>query len=299
MGYDLDTLAEKLPGAHRYEKYVACICPFHQDRKPSCLVYPDYFYCTACGTRGPTAVLLRQVGLHPTSGGEVESDYLPDIFGRDPGQLVESAHRFLVEHEDYQDYLKGRGLESAITLYHLGYFDGWFTIPTYNRSRELGNIYFRAGRWVQLHGGRRFYQFPGQKPAAYFPDWKLIKKAEKHGLPLFVTFGLFDAITLCLLGYAAVTPTTGKDSFRSEWLDFFQSKIVVLPDLGEERAANMLSSKLDWRGGVFYLDYPEDCKDPNDFLIHNHIDELRRQLELVISLTTRRRSGVTGSYRTR
>lgn len=298
MDYDLDLLFERLPGAHRYEKYVSCICPFHQDSKPSCLVYPDGFHCTACGKRGPVAFLLRQLGLRPTNGGMDEPDYLPDVWGKDPAWLVDTAHRYLVDHEDYQEYIKHRGLSLAIQRYHLGYYDGWFVIPTYNSSQILQSVLFRAGKWVQSVSGRRFYQLSGQKPAAYFPDWKLVRRAEKHGQPLFITFGLFDAITLCLLGYAACTPTTGKDSFKPEWADFFPGRIVILPDLGEERSANRLASHLDWRVGVHYLNYPMDCKDPNDFLIHNKVDELRRQLELVVSLATRGRSGVIGSYRT-
>jgi hypothetical protein len=36
-------------------------CPFHEDAKPSCAIYPDHFYCYGCGERGSRLTWLMQV----------------------------------------------------------------------------------------------------------------------------------------------------------------------------------------------------------------------------------------------
>ncbi len=40
----------------------ACCCPFHQERSPSCYVYPDdqHYYCFGCGARGDAISLVKE-----------------------------------------------------------------------------------------------------------------------------------------------------------------------------------------------------------------------------------------------
>lgn len=39
----------------------ACCCPFHQERSPSCYVYPDQqtYHCFGCGAHGDVITLVR------------------------------------------------------------------------------------------------------------------------------------------------------------------------------------------------------------------------------------------------
>ena len=37
------------------------VCPFHQDVEPSCMIYPDHFYCYGCGARGSRLDWLMRV----------------------------------------------------------------------------------------------------------------------------------------------------------------------------------------------------------------------------------------------
>ena len=54
--------------------------------------------------------------------------------------------------------------------------------------------------------------------------------------------------------------------------------MIVVPDKGEEADAMDLISKLDWRGQACLLDYGDDFKDPNDFLVAGKRRELEVQL---------------------
>lgn len=275
MDNNLDRAME-LPGAKRYEKYVACLCPYHGDSLPSLLVYEDWFKCTACGEQGPTrklldekltssVVLQKEVDLFPTVPRNITSE-----------ALALKANRMLQRNVGAQQYLTDRGFgHSAIVKHKLGYWDSWYTIPIVEREGHINNIMFRASPFVQGITTRRFYQTGGKGPMMYCPDWDMLDKATT----VFIVFGLFDAITLTQLGFAAVTPTIGKENFNPDWLWFHRNSIVIVPDLGEEVAANKLCLKFgDWRPKVLKLDYPDGIKDPNDFIQKGKTSSLIKQL---------------------
>jgi hypothetical protein len=258
---DVLDLAMALEGARRYERYVSAICPYHEDNKPSLLVYEDRYRCVACGATGRTEHLLERVALRPINRLTKPAEYEPHIpTGMEPDHFVNAAHSYLRKHEEYQDYLIKRGIGEAISKYQLGYWDGWYVVPSYRQDGSLKDILFRAGSWVQGKTGQRFFQVKGQKPGIYTPTWKM------GGTTLFITFGLFDAISLALMGYAVSTPSVGKSNIKPDWFGWWPYKICILPDKGEEREANLLAAGLDWRGQVARLDYPEGAKDPNDYL---------------------------------
>lgn len=258
---DVDPLdkAMELPGARRYARYVAAVCPFHSDSKPSLLVYPDGFRCTACGERGSLDRLFEQASLHPVIPTAPKAEYRPNV-PRDMTneRLALSAHSILQSNPGLQQYLIGRGLERAIRRYKLGYWDGWYTIPVMDEDGDVDEIIFRSGPFIQKQTEARFFQRGGQKPRIYIPGGKL-----PDG-PLFVTFGLFDAITFRLMGYGAATSTIGKGSFRADWIAWWNNFVIIVPDQQEEREAHLLARELGWRARVLLLPYPDGCKDPND-----------------------------------
>ena len=268
--------AMEMTGAKRYQNYVAVVCPFHEDNKPSLLVYEDHYRCSACGAYGWTEKLLESASLRPARRKE-KAEYHPHIPPKmSKLEFVEAAHRHLVKHEEYQEYLDARGLHAAVRKYKLGYWDGWYVVPSFHSDGSLRDILFRAGRWVQQQTGERFFQIAGQKPGVYVPDWK------KEGTTMFITFGLFDAISVALLGFPSATPSIGKSAINPDWFAFWPYRLLVLPDRGEEREANKLAAGLDWRGRVIRLPYPDGAKDPND-LLQLDPEDLRQTLNGLVS----------------
>ena len=280
-GDPLDYAMEHLQGARRFSRYVAAVCPFHDDNKASLLVYPDGYRCLACGARGKLEKLWQTSTISTLALEKPPAQYRPNVpEGWDNERLARSAHHVLSDTPGLQQYLIQRGLGRAIRSFQYGYWDGWYTIPIRDQDDKVQELVFRAGPWIQSATGSRFWQRSGQHARMYCPDWALLRRQEL----VFVTFGLFDAATLALHHYPAVTSTIGKGSFQPDWLGWFNGYVIIIPDLEEEKEAHLLASKLGWRGRVLLLPYPEGCKDPNDMEQHDpellvgSIDEYQRNI---------------------
>ena len=269
--------AMELPGAKRYSHSVWVICPFHDDRKPSLAIYQDYARCSACGWHGLPELVFKasqRSTIFDVVDTRADRSELPYIQrGTDPMTFALRAARRLVNTPVALSYLAGRGIQrSAATRYRIGWYDGWVTVPVLDREENVLNIMFRSGPSVQPD--TRFWQWPGVKPFMYVPDWKQLEEAHV----IFITFGIFDAITCSMLGYPSCTSTIGKDSFNPAWLDLFRVPIVIVPDAGEEGSAVRLASKLGWRGSVLKLKYPDGTKDPNDYVQTKRTKQLTKEL---------------------
>jgi hypothetical protein len=186
------------------------------------------------------------------------------------------AHSFLLSYPDpLQDYLRRRGVANRIIPQQLGYQDGWYSIPCYDPNRKLEGVVMRASPHVQETTGARFNIPKGQPALLYVPDWKQSLLADYF----CVVFGMFDALALCELGIPVGTSTSGKDSTNANMLEWCRKPIIIIPDKGEEQTAIKLVTKLGWRGKVLFLGYPDELKDPADYVEHGRGQELLRMIE--------------------
>lgn len=115
-----DSLLERLEGSP-YTGYFACLCPFHDDHKPSFFVYeessnPNWEYqCRSCGVHGSLKYLDKKIGFHfiPNQRNDTVSKILPawhkweQMYGDLEG-IVDAAHKSLKRHTPYQTYFKKR-----------------------------------------------------------------------------------------------------------------------------------------------------------------------------------------------
>lgn len=253
--------------AQTYDNYMAGICPFHEDNKPSLLVFKDgWFRCLACGVSGNYDKLWRKLQGWDASKVVKEATSFSGV--QLPSNLEElevvlgEAHEALMKFDQFRWYLKNRGVENRIEICRLGWLNGWYTIPIYNQQMKVTGAVARANTTIQEATGQRFMQPPGQRAQMYCPSWPYYESRKT----LAVVFGMFDALAISDLGFAVVTSTAGKDSFKPEWLDGWRKKIVIIPDEGEYSSAMKLADKLGWRATVYKVDYPEDVKDPCGFL---------------------------------
>ena len=268
-----------LDACRRYEDYLAARCPFHSpDEHPSLLVYADgFFQCLACGVRGRHEYLYEVLRGHaPRHVAGETAHWNPPYLGLERAEnegIANSAHEALLNFDNLRWYLTMRGVEGRIEPCRLGWFQGWYTIPVYDRERSFRGMVLRAGSHIQRATGQRFHQPKSQRPLLFCPDWRLMDTKST----LFVVFGMLDALSLSELRFSVVTSTGGKDSFSPDWLADWRSKIVIVPDRGEEKDAIELAGHLDWRGSVLQLDYGEHAKDANDLLVADPAN-LRNQL---------------------
>lgn len=139
----------------RAGRYYKCNCPFHSEKTPSCVIYPDNdsFYCFGCGAGGDVITFMMKISnlsyieavklLAEKSGMAMPEDVARgDEFTRRKQRLYEmnkKAARFFFENlrsdkgKEARLYLKKRGLDSAtIQKYGLGYACAtWTTLKDY------------------------------------------------------------------------------------------------------------------------------------------------------------------------
>jgi len=268
---NLDLVHEKL-GGHKYERYVAAICPFHSDARPSLFVYHDRYFCAACGAGGTTESLLRKIGTLPERISVSTTRTSQNPFTRWLTQFGSIQRICDASIKRHSSYLEGRGISISVqrTL-RLGVMENWIIFPIFNHFNEIIGAVVR--QCMESSSGAKYILPYGQSPQLlYVPSWQLIKDQNE----VFVTFGIIDAISLYMLGKASCSTTTGQhinvDAFAN-----IHKKITFVPDELEEKSAYQISTKLGLRGSVKILPYPYGTKDPADWFLSD-----RASLELAL-----------------
>lgn len=274
----LDQIYDKLDNAQHYGHYISAVCLFHDDSRPSLMIYPDRYRCLSCGANGKTADLLKKLSSNFRPVVNIEKRDFSNPFSKwtmnkSLAKALQIAHLNLKNNPSMGQYLVSRGITIDTQLrLGIGYRDDWFTVPIRNERGLISGAVARKNETSQ-HTAK--YIIPsGQNPnLLYVPDWKKIKE---HNV-LFLTFGILDAISIHVCGYAAISTTTGK-RLDTSVLDSFRKRIVVFPDQGEEFEALEISGDLGWRGKVFKCDWTMDAKDPNDLFV-KYTDDFKLMLK--------------------
>jgi len=284
MNECFDELKEVLESCKDYGYYLAALCPFHDDAKPSLFIYEDTYKCVACGTWGYTSELLKRLGKTRVKYKQEDEHETVNPFSRwlrtqSLYDVCKSAWNTINYYSALGNYItRDRGIsENFRRSLGLGYKDDWYTIPLFSREQKLVGCVARA---IPTSQSRYKYTQPhGQNPnLLYAPNWRLYDRAKI----VFLTYGIFDAITLAINGVMAFSSISGKLTNPIGLVDI-RKRIVIIPDLGEEKEANILASKLGWRGNVARISYPDGTKDLNDIWMKNKslfqevLNELVRQ----------------------
>lgn len=259
---NLSSIAERLERVSRYEKYLLSLCPFHDDHNPSFLVYEDYYICKSCGKKGKTSSLFKKLDktyikpTQPYSASNPWTQWLQE------GSLTEVCYRAykLLKRLPHQGiYLHNRGIdEQLITQTKIGYRDGWYVVPIFDANDKVIGAVARQG---SSNNSLRYMTPHNQEMLLYCPNWKRLERSRS----VFIVYGVLDCVSMEKMGVGCVTGTLGKN-LDPLLLNDIRKKMYIIPDNGEEQEANILASKLGWRGEVIYPDYPVDAKDPNDLL---------------------------------
>lgn len=262
----LDEIKQVASYYNPYETYIAIVCPFHDDSQPSLMVYEDWFRCLSCGKQGKPEYLLRKLRGSPPKPVSQKRFYNPwNKWIRVYGSVFEAAkfaREILRDNPEFGDYLESRRIEPE--RFKLGYLHGWYIIPILDRKKRLQGVVARSGQRIDVPV--RYVTPKDQEPLLYVPDWEMLDREDE----VYMTFGMFDAITLCQLGKAGITVTSGK-TVNPELLHDIRKRINIIPDHNEEKEAYALAAKLGWRGRVMRVNYPFGCKDAND-LYKKHLE---------------------------
>ena len=259
----LDTLAEKLD-CHHYGHYLAVRCLFHDDTRPSLMIYEDYYHCLSCDAKGKTSTLLNKLDNTTLLFAKTKPDY------RNPwsrwtreqslAKVLKHSWQTLTSQPSLGNYLTNRKiLPEHQKALGIGYREDWYTIPIRNPDGKIAGAVARAN--AETNPAKAKYVIPfGQSPnLLYVPSWKRVCEQSE----IYLTFGILDAVSLWILGYASMSTTAGKRIEPSAFNDI-RKKIIIVPDQGEESSAHQLARQLGWRGFVKRINYPDGTKDIND-----------------------------------
>lgn len=237
----------------------------HEDRNPSCKVYPDAFYCYGCGKRWSAIDMVMQVkgwdlltaarwladraGIPwPEQNEEARQEYENQLNRQAELQKRIIAWARNLRPEDIE-YLKGRGFtEEFIKEQGFGYCNQKMPQDP-EAARELGLlITTKDGRDWYMPGGRLtapFYQYgkvvqvafhkPGEEPKYLYPvGWNkpLIANVSlvRHKGPVYLAEGVFDFFSLVSVGLPAATGLGTKLSGNQKQEVAKFSDLVILFD---------------------------------------------------------------------
>lgn len=265
-------------------RYFRCLCPFHDDAEPSMLVYADGAFCMgSCN---------RQFSLYVVWAKQTKQMTGATAYERSPDSIIKwwklpplpeiaaDGNEILLRYRSQRQYLIARGLENRIEPQSLGWWTGWITVPIFNEFHEFQGLVLRATPMVEKQTNQRYMLPPDQPPMLYVPDWHRIHMALKNQKTILVVYGIFDALAMAELSLPVITFSSGKKGsfLGAELLDKFRTRLLVFPDKGEEGTARSLIEKLGWRGRLADIRYPDDCKDPAQFVEQNRAKDLLTQL---------------------
>jgi DNA primase len=269
---DLDEIALQLDRATRYENYIVALCPFHSEHRPSFFAYEDWYRCESCGANGPTRKLLDKLSstiISSSAPVSFRNPFTRWLKERSLGETLKLAWK-----NGPSVYLRKRGInDEEQRKLGLGIIENYATFPIRSkRNAIVGAI----ARTISKESNQKYVIPSGQDPhLLYVPSWKRVEKRST----VYLTFGIIDAISLYLVGAAAISTTTGM-KMNISYLTPLRKRIIFIPDQGEEAEAHKFASKMGWRGGVMRCNYPSGLKDPSDIIGSKHRDELINVLDL-------------------
>lgn len=272
-------------------------CPFHKsDRHRSLAIDPDTgrFHCYACGCWGYTEEArekfkAERAASESTSQSGPKTTPLPRLWVREDVMLDELPADALARIEAWQaalpdspahQYLRERGIPlelaramgagylprgEAMSVNAEGKPTGWGPRIVFPHTRPDGAAVSVYGRRIDGGDTNRHYHLPGAKGA-------FNAQALSSGTgPLWLTEGVFDALSLMVAGIERVAAIFGLNGMRWEWLQGVQEIVLALDaDAPGQEALKKLHAEAAMRGIRVSRLTPDELggkKDANEALV--------------------------------
>ena len=219
-----DDLRRLIPASQKrrhYERYDQDLCLWHDDHKPSLLIWPHYFKCMACGQCGTLADWYAERGeaMPADARGRTRTQTFASapVERLDPRYVLQCMFRLYTD-AGALDYLHGRGLtDQTIERFLLGHNGRRFVIPVVEEGEVVQ---------LKLRADPRYAAEP--KYLTQGRGYRLYNRARLAGHRLVVVAeGEFDVMMLDQFGITAVCGTGGVHSFRREWCQAFADARLV------------------------------------------------------------------------
>lgn len=179
---DIEDIVSSYVVLKREGRNKKALCPFHNEKTPSMVIYPETqsFYCFGCGTGGDVITFIMKIEnleyveavrfLARRAGMEVPEDAENDRTSRMKARILEiNRETALFYHHVLKttlgkagyDYFKGRELsDKIITRYGLGYApNGWDYLKNYLRKKGFTYEEMYAANVVTRGKNGNYYDF--------------------------------------------------------------------------------------------------------------------------------------------
>ncbi len=264
-----EDLQEQLDEVHVYDEYFMCLCPKHDDHRPSMMVSNTHqrFFCmsASCGFNGTLEYLQHYLTGKPyTPKLHVKIPVvLPqwrswiERFGDEAG-IAAAAHGLLMRNKELQAFFQKRQIGAFMEDGMFGWLEGWHLFPVFNQEHQVIDIVCRGTK-----GSTKYVLLkkPEERttPPLYVPNWERVLVSDV----CYVVYGIIDSWALESLGLPVVTGTTGK-SLHAELLRPLKKDWIIVPDFKEDKDAWRLKVELGYPSEVKLLRYPFGTKDPDE-----------------------------------
>lgn len=271
---------------------MAGLCPFHSERTPSFVVYPDKkdYHCFGCGAHGTVIDYVMQLeGVSLWEAVEMLADRLgipindSEEYKQRKAEYVkreQQAKKYHKEVSKAADYLKGRGINGKTAK---EFCLGWDE----NKQSVIIPLHDKYGRTAG-HAERRLK--PDSKSKKYWNSYNdayfkksetlyNVHRARKHAQErLYIVEGYFDAMSMWQMGYKNVVGVMGRVLTKEQVqlikdITNSDTTITLIPDKDEhqfdsvEKNTTLLRRFL--KNYISVIQIPDGCKDVNDALIEN------------------------------
>lgn len=255
---------------------VRCLCPFHDDRSPSCSINTEKatFYCHVCKRGDDFVSFLAGVSSRPAALVEADLAQRYDISSEptiDP-QIIEKWHSRIWDAGPLLKELRARAVsDEMIRAYRLGEHEGRVTIPIKNIS----------GRYVNVRkylpgapGADKMKNLKGRGKPRLFPLEQL--KFEQVALCGGEIKAVVAAAKLNPYSIGGIGTTCGEGNWDPEFTEKFKDKTVyIIYDIdkeGVESADRIAATLFGVASAVYVIHLPLDIAkfptgDVNDFVM--------------------------------
>jgi len=277
----LEDFADRLSHVQWHGHYISAECVYHSTISGNpMMVYDDgWFRCLSCGVQGSHQRLMGKLTGIPKPQTKETHSIIP------PWRMWEKVHgswqkAAKVAYDTAKgfpglvSYIANRGMKPYLEDAKIGWLDGWYSFPVFSATGKLVDWVVRADprKNTEVKYATRPRVQYGESHL-YCPDWQLIEGATEIYLP----FGMLDTWSIYACDLPTLTGITGW-TVDASLLDDIRKTIYIIPDRGEDRGARKLRENLSWRGKILYLDYPDECNDPNSVLCKHGVNYLTEMI---------------------
>jgi len=236
-------------------KPILILCPWHEEKKASCAIYPSRIHCFGCNRSLSTLEWVadaegldidnnfgevvrvaneKYVGIITPSVRQAPRQVARDarhIAPLDP-KFAEYAHRNL---GNKREWFLSRGISNAVVdEFLLGYSNNAFTIPIFHPDGSLLTVRYRRDDAVSTTGNK-YWGVEGRN-ATYLFNAKALNEVNSYssGGVIVIAEGELDALRLLSDNILALTFTNGVEAWRHLWktpediLPFSLFRVVVI-----------------------------------------------------------------------